>query len=62
MITAYQREEDRADRAEVERDELLGLLSELLDTEMAGIAYTGSDAPVEDLMGRIKLAVAKRPA
>lgn len=39
---------------EAERDALLGLLTELMDTELAEIACTGSYAPVEDLLGRIK--------
>ena len=37
-----------------DRDASRALLAELMDTELADMACAGSDAPVEDLRGRIK--------
>lgn len=50
---------ERYNAALSERDELLGLIVELLDTELAELACQGSHAPVEDVLGRMEFAVAK---
>lgn len=51
--------DDAAKRVLSERDELLGLLTELMDTELAELACEGSHAPVEDLLGRIQETLTK---
>lgn len=51
--------DDAAKRVLSERDEMLGLLTELMDTELAELACDGSHAPVEDLLGRIQETLAK---
>jgi hypothetical protein len=39
-------------------DLLRDLIAELLDTELGELACTGSMAPVEDILGRMKAALA----
>ncbi len=34
-------------------DAMAGVIRELADTEIAGMACAGSDAPVEDILGRM---------
>lgn len=45
--------------AQAERDMWLQLCTELLDTELGEVACTGSDAPCEDVLGRIKAMVTR---
>lgn len=51
-----QAEREADAEAEAHR-ELVGLVRELLDTELGGIACIGSNAPVEDILGRLQEAV-----
>ena len=43
--------------AQDEYFKLCKLISELLDTELGELACAGSDAPVEDVLGRMKIAI-----
>ena len=40
-----------------EIENLRALIAELLDTELGELACAGSDAPVEDVLGRMKIAI-----
>lgn len=52
MLTAH-----IASRVAAERERWSGLVAELLKTELGGIATTGSHAPVEDILGRLRDAL-----
>lgn len=54
LWSAYTEKKCEVEDLREERDTLLSLLTELMDTELAEIACTGSHAPVEDLLGRIR--------
>lgn len=59
LWSAYTDKKCEVEDLRAERDALLALVTELMDTELADIACAGSHAPVEDLLGRIKATAAR---